>query len=207
MFKRPLRQTVWTQIRLPAVWSRSTLFASILQLVSNARQLFAADDFSRRHFSDAFFSWRFKGKGQTWCGSFNLTTWYKYISIQIKHKHANISAVTCDFQQCGILTSVDSDVHVQPPFKLKVQMMFGQKLYIHGIFKPLAKALIRLRVCAGYSEALLLAQVYWATACDFQQCGILTSVDSDKPLQPPFQLRNSKCCWVSSLTVIEYSSD
>ena len=27
------------------------------------------------------------------------------------------SAVTCDFQQCGILTSVDSEEHVQPPFK------------------------------------------------------------------------------------------
>ena len=33
----------------------SSLFASILKLVSNVRQLFAADDFSRRHFSDAFF--------------------------------------------------------------------------------------------------------------------------------------------------------
>ena len=27
---------------------------------------------------------------------------------------------------------------------------------------------------------------------DFQQCGILTSVDSDKPVQPPFRLRNIK---------------
>ena len=34
--------------------------ASILRFVSNVRQLFAADDFSRRHFTDAFFSWRFK---------------------------------------------------------------------------------------------------------------------------------------------------
>ena len=32
----------------------STLFTSILK-VSNVRQLFAADDISRRHFSDAFF--------------------------------------------------------------------------------------------------------------------------------------------------------
>ena len=32
-----------------------TLFASIVKLVSNFRQLFAADDFSRRHFSIAFF--------------------------------------------------------------------------------------------------------------------------------------------------------
>ena len=38
-----------------AVWSGSILFASILKVVSNVRQLFAADDFSRRDFSDAFF--------------------------------------------------------------------------------------------------------------------------------------------------------
>ena len=33
-----------------AVCSGSTLFSSILMFVSNVRQLFAADDFSRRHF-------------------------------------------------------------------------------------------------------------------------------------------------------------
>ena len=33
----------------------STLFASILKFVRNVRQIFAADDFSRCHFSDAFF--------------------------------------------------------------------------------------------------------------------------------------------------------
>ena len=38
-----------------AVGSGSTRFATILKLVNNIRQLFAADDFSRRHFSDAFF--------------------------------------------------------------------------------------------------------------------------------------------------------
>ena len=47
----------------------------------------------------------------------------------------------------------------------------------------------------------------WVTTCDFQQCGILTSVDSDEPVQHSFKGRNSKCCLVSSLTVIEYSSD
>ena len=44
-----------------AVCFRSTLFASILNFVSNVRQLFAADDFSRRYFQMHFFSWRFKG--------------------------------------------------------------------------------------------------------------------------------------------------
>ena len=46
-----------------------------------------------------------------------------------------------------------------------------------------------------------------ALTCDFQQCGILTSVDSDEPVQPSFKLRNSKSGSVSSLTVKEYSSE
>ena len=43
--------------------------------------------------------------------------------------------------------------------------------------------------------------------CYFQKCGILTSVDSDEHVQPPVKLRNIKWCSVSSLTLIEYSSD
>ena len=39
--------------------------------------------------------------------------------------------------------------------------------------------------------------------CDFQQCGILTCVDSDDHVQSPFKLRNFKWCSVSSLTLIE----
>ena len=30
----------------------------------------------------------------------------------------------------------------------------------------------------------------WASACDFQKCGILTSVGSDELVQPPFRLIN-----------------
>ena len=39
-------------------------------------------------------------------------TWKSRFSIKIKLCHA------CHFQQCGILTSVDSNTPVQPPFKL-----------------------------------------------------------------------------------------
>ena len=49
--------------------------------------------------------------------------------------------------------------------------------------------------------------INWASAWDIQQFGISTCVDSDEPLQPPFKLRNSKLCSVSSLTIIGYSSD
>ena len=36
-------------------------------------------------------------------------------------------------------------------------MMFGQYISIHRIFKRPAKALVRLRVCADWSEPFLLA--------------------------------------------------
>ena len=61
--------------------------------------------------------------------------------------------MTCDFQQCGILTSVDSDEPVQPPFQLRNSKCCSVSI----IFKWQAKALIRLRVCAGWSEPLLVA--------------------------------------------------
>ena len=43
----------------------------------------------------------------------------------------------------------------------------------------------------------------WAATHAFQQCGILTRVDLDEHVQPPFKLRNYKCCSVSSLIVME----
>ena len=65
--------------------------------------------------------------------------------------------MTWDFQQCGILTSVDSDVPAVPFYSQELQMMVSQHLKDHRIFKRLAKALIRLCICAGWSEALLVA--------------------------------------------------
>ena len=38
-------------------------------------------------------------------------------------------------------------------------MIFGRWLGGRGVFKRLAKALIRLRVCAGWSEPLLAAHI------------------------------------------------
>ena len=74
--------------------------------------------------------------------------------------------------------------------------------------------------CASFCECLKINQHtrfitvkeqaslhIWAVTCDSQQCGILIIVDSDKPVQPPFKLRSYKWCSVSSLTLIEYSSD
>ena len=66
-------------------------------------------------------------------------------------------AATCDFQQCGILTSVDSDEPVQPPLKLRNSKWCSVSSLTLRIFKWLANTLIRLRICAGWSEALLVA--------------------------------------------------
>ena len=43
------------QAHIGAVFSGSTLFVSILKFASYAGQLFAADDFGRRHFQMHFF--------------------------------------------------------------------------------------------------------------------------------------------------------
>ena len=84
--------------------------------------------------------------------------------------------------------------------------------------------LIRLSSCLGWSRSESfheaqphsyvteyfspdLSHLCFRWQCDFQQCGILTSEDLDEPVQTPVELRNSKCCSVSSLTVIEHSSD
>ena len=49
-----------------------------------------------------------------------------------------------------------------------------------------------------------LPNTIWSSAWDFQQCDILTCVDSDEPLQPPFKLRNSKWCSVHSFGFVKY---
>ena len=59
-----------------------------------------------------------------------------------------IRAATCDFQQCDILTCVDSNEPVQRPFKLiNSKWCSVSSLTLKRIYKGLAKALIRLRLC------------------------------------------------------------
>ena len=65
-------------------------------------------------------------------------------------------ASTWDFQQCGILTGVDPDEPVQPPFKLRNPKWCSVSSLAVKIFKRLAKTLIRLRIWAGWSEPLLV---------------------------------------------------
>ena len=58
----------------------------------------------------------------------------------------------------GILTSVESDKPVMPPFKLRNSKLCSVSSLSHRIFK----ALIRLRVCAGWSEPLLVSTYHIA---------------------------------------------
>ena len=52
--------------------------------------------------------------------------------------------------------------------------------------------------CIQAHTQVIISYGIWAAAWDFQQFDILTSVDSDEPVQPPVKLRNSKQCSVSS---------
>ena len=55
-------------------------------------------------------------------------------------------------------------------------------------------------ILSVYHWAKELFICLWAVKRYSQQCFILTSVDSDEPVQSPFNFRNSKWCSVSSLT-------
>ena len=64
----------------------------------------------------------------------------------------------CDFQQCAILKCLESEEPVQPPYQLRnSKCCLDSSFYSQRLFKQLAKALIRLRICAGWSEPLLVA--------------------------------------------------
>ena len=77
------------------------------------------------------------------------------------------------------------------------------KQFVHFVGTDLGPSCLRHQksLLAGQDKKLLI----WAATFDFQQCSILTSIDSDKLVQPPFKLWNSKWCSVSSLSVKEYS--
>ena len=68
-------------------------------------------------------------------------------------------------------------------------------------------SVLGVKISSFIVSSVLAMDGIWALAWYFQQCGILTCVDSDEPLQPLFKLRNTKCCFDSSLTVIGYISD
>ena len=44
----------------------------------------------------------------------------------------------------------------------------------------------------AHMMTMKLEAIQVSQACDFQQCCILTSEDSDEPLQPPFKVGHSK---------------
>ena len=67
-------------------------------------------------------------------------------------------------------------------------MMISQLLNIHRIFKRLAKALIRLRVCAGWSEPKLVAHT------TLLEISIILSAKMLKPSEPVSSRRYKLAC-------------
>ena len=76
-----------------------------------------------------------------------------------------------DFQQCGILNSVDSDEPVQSPFKLRNSKGCSVSSLTLRIIKRLAKALIRLCIWAGWSEPSLVSHTTFLEI----SCTVLTT--------------------------------
>ena len=75
----------------------------------------------------------------------------------------------------GILTNVDSDEPVQPPFKFRN----SKRCSISSLTELL---LVTHTTLLGIS----------CRRSYYMFLGILTNVDSDEPVQPPFKFRNSK---------------
>ena len=92
--------------------------------------------------------------------------------------------------------------------------MISQSEHSHGISwsLPVCRVFCSIIACILIDELKYISKANtinnnWAATRDFQKCGILTSVDSVEPVQPPSKLRNSKLCSISSLTLVEYWSD
>ena len=62
----------------------------------------------------------------------------------------------------------------------------------------LLSLLVSLARCGTWLYRFLIFAVFLTfiqlpdAICDFQQCGILTSLDSDEPVYPPYKFNNSK---------------
>ena len=89
--------------------------------------------------------------------------------------------MTCDFQQCCILTSVDSDEHVQPPFKLFVDSVdnilirFGTKLYRQVVGIPMGTN------CAPLFADLFLfcyERDFMMSLCDDKQADVINAFNT-----------------------------
>ena len=67
--------------------------------------------------------------------------------------------MTCDFKQCGGLTSVDSVKSVKPPVKLRSSKLCSASSLTVVEYKSEKQRLRSdcMRVCAGWSEPLLVA--------------------------------------------------
>ena len=83
-------------------------------------------------------------------------------------------------------------------FRISLKSHFGVKMlyvYHHVRSNADAKSCDRLFVLSYLSSVLYqMARraIFLVIACGFQQCGILTCVDSNEHVQPHFKLRNSK---------------
>ena len=79
-----------------------------------------------------------------------------------------------------------------------VHRVLSDKIYLLlGLLSPLIPTRFAFHSLKTFLRSTLQG-IKLSRDCDFQQCGLLTSVDSYEPLQPPFKLRNSKCCSANS---------
>ena len=108
-----------------------------------------------------------------------------------------------------IFTDRKSIAHKRVPDPDCLKEESDQRLYVcfHQLMDRSRSSSTYFRFFKSYIKTFCHITAIHVAHVIFQQCGILTCVDSDEPVQPPFKLRNSECYSASSFTVIEFSSD
>ena len=102
-------------------------------------------------------------------------------------------------------------VHIHQYLKKNSSLLYTDMMhrkyyiFIHYQWLTLLNEFEQNNKMLGYVSQTSLIKL--AVTRDFQQCGNLTSVATDKPVQPLYNLGISKHCSVSSLRLIESSSD
>ena len=90
-------------------------------------------------------------------------------------------------------------------FSITFDLSFNKKPYHLRSRLKVLNDLLHFQDCTvSLMSCSFLERHTCAVTLDFKRCCIFTSEDSDESVQPPFKLRNSKCCLGSSFKLVSH---
>ena len=134
------------------------------------------------------------------------TDWTSFGVSWLKWRlHRLVWVYSCKMPHCWKSHVTAHSVGSLSFWRIRFYRLFTWKYFILSSGKLQDKKPPRKSILSIKALGLVVTEkkMIWAATCDFQHCAILSSVNSDEPVQPTFKLRHSKWCSVSSLTIIE----